>query len=130
MIVIDQTGAIMLYSAACERLFGHAAGEVLGRNVSLLMPSPDRERHGAYLQNDLKSGIANHLARHGVKMDVRHTIATDIDVGDAILNAVSDHAAHLLAMGAYGHSRLRECAFGGATRHILRHMTAPTLLTH
>ena len=74
--------------------------------------------------------IANHLARHGVKTDVRHTVATDIDVGDAILNAVSDHAAHLLVMGAYGHSRMREFVFGGATRYILRHMTAPTLLSH
>ena len=74
--------------------------------------------------------IANHLARHGVKTDVRHTVASDIDVGDAILNAVFDHAAHLLVMGAYGHSRLREFVFGGATRHVLRHMTAPTPLSH
>lgn len=74
--------------------------------------------------------IANHLARHGVKTDVRHTVATEIDVGDAILNAVSDRAAHLLVMGAYGHSRWREFVFGGATRHVLRHMTAPTLLSH
>ncbi len=74
--------------------------------------------------------IAGHLARHGVKTDVGHTIAGDIEVGDAILNAVSDHAADLLVMGAYGHTRFREFVFGGATRHILRHMTAPTLLTH
>ena len=74
--------------------------------------------------------IANHLASHGVKTDVRHTITSDIDVGDAVLNAVSDHAADLLVMGAYGHTRLREFVFGGATRHILRHMTAPTLLSH
>ena len=74
--------------------------------------------------------IASHLARHGVKTDVRHTIASDIRVGDAILNAVSDHAVDLLVMGAYGHTRLREFVFGGATRHVLRHMTAPTLLTH
>ena len=74
--------------------------------------------------------IANHLARHGVKTDVRHTIASDIEVGDAILNAVSDYSADLLVMGAYGHTRLREFVFGGATRHVLRHMTTPTLLTH
>ena len=74
--------------------------------------------------------IAGHLARHGVKTDVSHTIAGDIEVGDAILNAVSDHSADLLVMGAYGHTRFREFVFGGATRHILRHMTAPTLLAH
>ena len=67
MIVIDHAGVVVLYSAACERLFGHAAGEVLGRNVSLLMPSPDRENHDAYLQNYLKSGIARII---GIGRDV------------------------------------------------------------
>ena len=57
MIVIDHVGRIVLYSAACERLFGYAAGEVLGRNVNCLMPSPDRENHDGYLQNYLKSGV-------------------------------------------------------------------------
>ncbi len=74
--------------------------------------------------------IANHLARHGVRTHVKHTIASDVEVGDAILNAVSDHAADLLVMGAYGHARLREFVFGGATRHVLHHMTTPTLLAH
>ena len=67
MIVIDQTGTIVLYNAACERLFGYAADDVLGRNVNLLMPSPDRENHDAYLQNYLKSGIAGII---GIGRDV------------------------------------------------------------
>ena len=67
MIVIDHAGAIVLYSAACERLFGYAAGEVLGRNIRMLMPSPDRENHDAYLQNYLKSGIARII---GIGRDV------------------------------------------------------------
>jgi nucleotide-binding universal stress UspA family protein len=33
-------------------------------------------------------------------------------------------------MGCYGHSRLSELVFGGATRHILRHMVAPVLMSH
>lgn len=74
--------------------------------------------------------LARFLARHGVKVHDTHAIASDIDVGDAILNAVTDNSADLLVMGAYGHARLREFVFGGATRHILRHMTSPTLLTH
>ena len=67
MIVIDQAGTIVLYSAACERLFGHAAGEALGRNVNLLMPSPDRENHDAYLRSYLESGIARII---GIGRDV------------------------------------------------------------
>lgn len=50
-IVIDRAGTVVLYSTACERLFGYTAGEVLGRNVSMLMPSPDRENHDTYLHN-------------------------------------------------------------------------------
>jgi nucleotide-binding universal stress UspA family protein len=36
----------------------------------------------------------------------------------------------MIVMGAYGHSRLREWVFGGATRTILQSMTVPTLLSH
>ena len=41
-----------------------------------------------------------------------------------------DEACDLIAMGAYGHSRVREYTFGGVTRDILRHMTVPTLFAH
>jgi nucleotide-binding universal stress UspA family protein len=51
-------------------------------------------------------------------------------VGDEILSRLSDLDANLLVMGAYGHSRMREVVFGGATRHIFRHMTVPTLFSH
>lgn len=74
--------------------------------------------------------IATHLARHGVKAEVSSTLAEDIEVGDAILSRIADLGADLLVMGAYGHSRLREYAFGGATLHILRHMTVPVFMAH
>ena len=67
MIVIDRAGVVVLYSAACERLFGYTAGEVLGRNVSMLMPPPDRENHDAYLQNYLRTGAAKII---GIGRDV------------------------------------------------------------
>lgn len=74
--------------------------------------------------------IATHLARHGVKVEVSSTVADDIEVGDAILSRLADLGIDLLVMGAYGHSRLREYAFGGATLHILRHMTVPVFMSH
>lgn len=74
--------------------------------------------------------IAQHLARHDVKADVASTTAGDIDVGDAILSRAADLGADMLVMGAYGHSRMREYAFGGVTRHILQHMTVPVLMSH
>lgn len=74
--------------------------------------------------------IAATLARHGVKVTVHKSIADDIAVADDILSRSADFGADLLVMGAYGHSRLREMVFGGVTRHIIRHMTVPTLMSH
>lgn len=75
-------------------------------------------------------GIGAYLARHGVTAEIKHVTTDEISIGDAILNAVTDEGCDMIVMGAYGHSRIREMAFGGATRHVLRHMTAPTVLSH
>ncbi|HJU18726.1 MAG TPA: PAS domain S-box protein [Stellaceae bacterium] len=56
MIVIDEHGVVQLFSAAAERMFGYAAAEVIGHNVSLLMPSPYREQHDGYLSRYLETG--------------------------------------------------------------------------
>lgn len=74
--------------------------------------------------------IAEHLARHGVKATANKTTGLDIDVGDVLLNHIANSGADLMVMGAYGHSRMRELVLGGATRHLLQHMTVPVLLSH
>ena len=74
--------------------------------------------------------IAHHLARHGFKVHAAHVSAPDIEVGDIILSRSADAGADLIVMGAYGHTRLRELVLGGATRHVLRHMTTPVLMSH
>ena len=56
MIVIDERGHILSFSAAAEAMFGFAEDEVRGENVSTLMPSPDRERHDLYLSRYLATG--------------------------------------------------------------------------
>lgn len=56
MIVIDERGLIQSFSAAAERLFGYTEAEVLGRNVSLLMPGDHRARHDRYLEHYLETG--------------------------------------------------------------------------
>ena len=53
--IIDQRGQVQLFNRACERMFGYRAEDVLGRNVSMLMASPDRERHDDYLQHYLQT---------------------------------------------------------------------------
>lgn len=73
--------------------------------------------------------IGQHLARHGLKVDVKR-ITADIEVADAILSHAADSGADLLVMGGYGHSRLREFILGGVTRNILQSMTVPVLMSH
>ena len=56
MIVIDDRGKMQSFSTAAERLFGYRAGEVLGQNVKILMPSPYREAHDGYLERYERTG--------------------------------------------------------------------------
>ncbi len=74
--------------------------------------------------------IGEHLARHGLKVEVKRIVATDIDVPNTILSHAADSGADFIVMGGFGHSRLREFVLGGATRGILAAMTVPTLMSH
>jgi two-component system, LuxR family, sensor kinase FixL len=56
MVVIDERGIIQSFSAAAERMLGYPASEVCGRNVSMLMPTPHRERHDGYIARYLATG--------------------------------------------------------------------------
>lgn len=56
MVVIDDHGLITSFSAAAEKLFGYEQREVVGTNISRLMPSPDREQHDAYIERYLRTG--------------------------------------------------------------------------
>jgi two-component system sensor kinase FixL len=56
MVVIDERGIVQSFSSAAVRLFGYSAADVMGKNVSLLMPSPYREAHDGYLTRYLQTG--------------------------------------------------------------------------
>ena len=58
IVVIDSKGIICSANPAVEKMFGHAPREIVGRNVSILMPEPDRSRHDEYLTAYQETGKA------------------------------------------------------------------------
>lgn len=86
MIVIDVAGLIIFFSATAERMFGYSADEVLGRNVSILMPSPDREAHDGYLKRYLETGNAHIIGTDRITIGRRRgggTFPMQISIGEA-----------------------------------------------
>lgn len=84
---------------------------------------------------DLRGGIAGadlaeSLARHGVKAEAMGYPTDGQDEGQALLRCADDWGAGLVVMGAYGHSRLAEFIFGGATRFVLTRLSRPVLMSH
>jgi len=58
IVTIDEAGTVIAFNPAAERIFGHPASEVIGQNVSLLMPSPYRNEHAEHLTRYLRTGVA------------------------------------------------------------------------
>lgn len=57
MVVIDEEGIILSFSATAQELFGHTEAAVVGQNVKLLMPAPDRESHDGYIRRYLQTDV-------------------------------------------------------------------------
>jgi nucleotide-binding universal stress UspA family protein len=74
--------------------------------------------------------MSEHLARHGITVNVKRIAKGDLAVEDAILSYAADSGADFVVMGGYGHSRLREFILGGVTRGMLASMTVPVLMSH
>ncbi|MBV8753633.1 MAG: universal stress protein [Hyphomicrobiales bacterium] len=114
-----------------SRAAARAAGDALpflsrAHEIEVLIVAGERGKSDEIPGAD----IGQHLARHGLKVEVKRIVAGDTDVANTILSYVADSAADLIVMGGYGHSRLREFILGGVTRGILEAMTAPTLMSH
>jgi two-component system sensor kinase FixL len=86
MVVIDDHGVMCSFSAAAERLFGWMAAEVLGSNVSMLMPEPYRGDHDGYLHRYLMTGERRIIGIGRVVVGQRKdgsTFPMELSVGEA-----------------------------------------------
>lgn len=116
IVVIDAQGIIQDCNPAAERMFGYRADELIGRNVSCLMPEPHRSRHDEYIRRYLETGEARIIGigrevtavrADGTEFPADLAVA-EMRVGDAvgftgILRDVSErkrHEQHLRELNA------------------------------
>lgn len=59
IITIDQRGVIQSFNRSAERIFGWTQGEVMGRNISMLMPAPYSTQHDSFLEHYMRTGEAH-----------------------------------------------------------------------
>jgi nucleotide-binding universal stress UspA family protein len=74
--------------------------------------------------------IAAHLARRGLKVEVRNLDGLGHDAGEVLMEASAGLNGDLLVMGGYGRPRLHEWIFGGVTRAIIDRAQIPVLISH
>ena len=97
IVVIDERGIIRSFNAAAERIFGHPAPELLGQDVSRLIPDPHGARHAGCL--------ARHLARRGagipeteLEVDAQRSDGTILPVELSVLRLEVEGRPQLCAM--------------------------------
>jgi two-component system sensor kinase FixL len=113
IIVIDSRGAIEVFNAAAQRMFGYTEAEAVGQNVNLLMPEPDHSQHDGYLKRHLETGerkiIGIGRAVTGRRKD-GHTFPLHLSVGEMAIDGEPHFTGilHDLSSRADLEDRLRE----------------------
>jgi len=72
IVVIDARGRIEAFNRAAEQMFGYQEADVIGQNVSLLMPEPDRSKHDGYLRHHLETGEKRIIGIGRAVIGLRH----------------------------------------------------------
>ena len=79
IITINEQGIIETFNPGAEKIFGYAKAEIIGRNVSILMPRSDRGNHSRYLQNYFRTGHAKIIGR-GRELDAQRKDGTEFPI--------------------------------------------------
>lgn len=91
IVTIDEKGKIGSFSLGAETIFGFSADEVIGKNVKILMPEPDRSKHKGYLERYLKTGekriIGNGREMEGCRKDGSR-VPIRLAVSEVMVNGV------------------------------------------
>ena len=90
IVTIDRAGVVKSFSNAAQTMLGYRADEVLGRNVSMLMPEPHRSRHDGYIAAYLRSGEKKAIGK-GMEVLARRKDGTLVPVELSVAEASFDH---------------------------------------
>lgn len=91
IVSIDNKGMIQSFNRAAQKIFGYSEEEIVGKNVKLLMPSPDRDHHDDYISRYLQTGQAHVIGKtrelqgrrkNGMPFPMEISV-TEIKFGDA-----------------------------------------------
>lgn len=82
------------------------------------------------LYESKEADICKHMARYDLPLSCEKRSGRDLSVGDMLLNRCAEYGTDLLVMGATMQSRRGYQTLGETGRHLLRHMTAPVLMSH
>ncbi len=97
------------------------------KRVDVVWVDPPERRKG---EHDPLTDVAEALRRHKVPAEAMPLRSAGRMPGEVLLAHAEENGADLLVSGAWGHSRLREYVFGGATRQLLKDMTLPVFMAH
>ncbi|WP_226609918.1 MHYT domain-containing protein [Marinobacter nauticus] len=92
IIKISDRGIVLSFNESAERIFGYRADEVVGKNISMLMPNPHRDAHDGYLKNYLRTGerkiIGSGREVWALHKD-GHQIPVRLGIGESRLGGIS-----------------------------------------
>ena len=97
ILTIDEHGIVGTFSPGAEEIFGYTANEVVGQNVNMLMPEPDRSRHDGYLEHYIKTGEKKIIGT-GREMDAGRKDGSRVPIRLTVSELQLDGARHFLGI--------------------------------
>lgn len=98
MVVSDRNGVIIGFSRGAEAMFGYSESDVAGKNVTLLMPAEDDEKHDQYIKRYIETGEPRIIGIGQVTTARRkngHVFSINLNIGELTIGGQKTFVAHI-----------------------------------